>query len=129
MKKRVVKIIGGIFIAVVVLIGIFFGGILWYIDQSVQKNCAIAQQAHPHPGDDVAALIDFMNSDSHSLLERTHIGIWTLGRLSDPKALPALESVYTGELCNHDKFLCQYELAKAIKRCGGTPNPPLKTKP
>lgn len=128
MKKRVVKIIIATLISAVLLSGITLGVIVWYIQYSVQKNCVIAQQVHPHPDDDVAALIDFMNSGSHSFLERTHLAVWTLGRLHDPKALPALESVYTGELCKHDKFLCQYELAKAIKQCGGTPSPPRKTK-
>ena len=62
-----------------------------------------------------------MNSTSHSLRDRIHIGVWTLGRLANPRALPALESVYSGEPCEHDKSLCQYELEKAIRRCGGTP--------
>lgn len=55
---------------------------------------------------------------------RTHIGVWTLGRLRNPTALPALTAAYTGQPCEHDRNLCQYELRKAIKRCGGTPTPP-----
>lgn len=37
---------------------------------------------------------------------------------------PALKSVYTGAPCDHDKYLCQYELGKAIKLCGGVAVPP-----
>lgn len=127
MKKRVVRIVVGVLVAGVVLGSAALGAILWRIHQSVQAYCEVAQQAHPHPGDEVAALIDFMNSDSHSFRDR-NLAIWTLGRLREAKALPALESVYTGEPCDHDKRLCQYELEKAIKLCGGIPNPPRKTK-
>jgi hypothetical protein len=63
-----------------------------------------------------------MQSDVHSLKER-NLAIWALGRLGDRSALPALRTAYTGELCRHDTILCQYELEKAIRRCGGTPKP------
>jgi len=115
-------------VASVLLCGTTLGVMVWHIRQSVRDNCRAAQQAHPHPGDDVAALVDFMNSPEQSLRDRNHKAIWTLGQLRDPKALPALESVYTGESCDHDSSLCQYELEKAIKLCGGTPTPPQKTK-
>jgi hypothetical protein len=45
--------------------------------------------------------------------------VWAIGRLSDKNALPYLQTVYTGEPCAHSLYLCQYELAKAINRCGG----------
>ena len=128
MNKRIMKIALGIF-AIAMLLGIgALGGIKWHIHRTVELHCQSAQHAHPHPGDDVAALIDYVNSDSHTLWDRTHRGIWTLGQLRDSKALPSLESAYTGEPCDHDRELCQYELEKAIKLCGGTPNPPRKTR-
>lgn len=126
MKKRVVKVLVGVLVADAVLGGIALGVVLGSIHQSVQEYCGVAQQAHPHPGDDVTALIDYLNSEEHSLRERNH-AIWTLQHLADPAALPSLQAVYTGDLCDHDKHLCQYELEKAIKRCGGIPNPPRKT--
>ena len=125
MKKRIVITV---VVAGVLLCGAALGAIVWNIHRSVQDNCQLAQQAHPQPGDNVAALVDFMNSTEHSLWDRNHKAIWTLGRLGDSKALSALESVYTGESCDHENNLCQYELAKAIKQCGGTPNPPRKIK-
>ena len=128
MKTRVAKIIVAVFAVGVLLGGVALGAIAWKIHQSVQKNCRVAQQHHPHPGGDVATLIDFMNSESHSFWDRNHLAVWTLGRLHDTKALPALESVYTGEPCEHDSSLCQYELEKAIKLCGGEPDPPRQTK-
>ena len=125
MKRRIAF---SIVIASVLLCGAAFGAVAWRIRRSVRDNCLLAQQASPHTGDDVTALVDFMNSTEHSLHDRNHKAIWTLGQLRDPKALPALESVYTGDPCDHDNNLCQYALEKAIRLCGGTPNPPLKTK-
>ncbi len=122
MNKRVMKIAGFVVLIGIVLGGTALGGIYWYIQKCAQENCKLAQQAHPHPGDDVAALIDFMNSDSHSLWDRTHRGVWTLGQFRDSRALPALEKVYTGK-CDHEQKLCQYEVRKAVKLCGGTPRP------
>lgn len=95
----------------------------WRTHAQVEAHIAQAQQAHPHPGDDTAALIEFMHTETHPLHVR-NLAAWTLGRLRDPAALPALEEAYTGESCDHDAFLCQYELEKAILRCGGTPHPP-----
>lgn len=124
--KRIVRI-GAIVLAVCVVLGAATLGVtLWSIHRSVQKYCAVAQRAYPHPGDDVSALIEFMNSDTHPLRDR-NLTIWTLGRLRNPKALPALEALYTGGECEHDKKHCQYELEKAIKLCGGIPQPPRKT--
>ena len=118
--RRVVRIVVGALAVGVVIGSTAVGALLFYIHQSVREYCAVAQQAYPHPGDDVAALTDFMNSDSHSLPDRD-LAVWTLGRLCDARALPALERAYTGGECNHNERLCQYELEKAIKRCGGTP--------
>jgi hypothetical protein len=127
MKKRVVKIVIGVFVANVLLGSAALGVIAWRTHQSVQEYCNVAQQAHPHPSDDVASLTDFMNSNSHSFRDR-NFAVWTLGHLRDAKALPALKSAYNGTPCDHENRLCQYELEKAIKRCGGVPTPPRTTK-
>jgi len=127
MKKQVVRIVVGVLAIGTLLGGAGLGAILWHIHRSVQQYSEVAQKAHPHSGDDVAALTDFMNSDSHTFRDR-NLAVWTLGRLRDARALAALESAYTGKACEHDKQLCQYELSKAIKLCGGIATPPLKTK-
>jgi len=126
--KRILRT-GAIVLAVLVCLGgVACGALLWHIHASVKRTCSIAQAVHPHPGDDVASLIDFMKSDDHSLRER-NLAVWTLGRLRDSAALPALESFYTGEECDHDTQLCQHELQKAITLCGGTPHPWDKRRP
>jgi hypothetical protein len=120
--------------AVVVLVvtggvgSVALAALLWHIHASVRHYSAVAQAAHPHPGDDVASLVDFVTSEEHSLRER-NLAVWTLGRLRDPAALPVLESFYTGGPCDHDTRLCQGELRKAIVLCGGTAHVSDKTGP
>ena len=92
------------------------------IQSGLDRWCLTAQAAHPHPGDDVAALLDYVQSDAHSLRERDH-AVWALGQARDRRALPVLEGYRTGKSCDHDRDLCQYELGKAIALCQGeTPN-------
>lgn len=93
------------------------------IQSGLDKWCAVAQQSHPHPGDDVAALMAYVQSESHSLRDRNY-AVWALGQARDVRALPLLERYYTGQPCDHSRSLCQGELAKAIKLCQDpTPNP------
>lgn len=104
MAKRFMFVSIGVLVAGAVL-GSALGAVRWRIHRSCREHIAVAQRAHPHSGDDVAALSDFMNSDSHSIRER-NLAVWTLGRLGDPVALLVLESAYTGGLCDHDEHLC-----------------------
>ena len=118
--RRIVKNVIGILVVGAVVGSGAFGAVLFHIHRSVREYSAVAQQAYPHAGNDVAALSELMNSSSHSLRDR-NLAVWTLGRLRDANALPALERAYRGGECNHDQNLCQYELEKAIKLCGGVP--------
>lgn len=82
----------------------------------LDENIAIAQAAHPHPGDNVAALIDYVNEESHTFRKR-NLAVWALGQLRSDRALGTLEKHYTGRECNHNAALCQSELDKAIELC------------
>ena len=101
-------------VGVCILMGV--GWALWDIQKSVKHYCQIAQQAHPEQSDDVAALMAYIDSNTHSLKEKNHV-VWTLGRIGDPRALEVLRPHYTGGKCKHDERLCQGELKKAIARC------------
>ena len=79
-SKKAPKLIAASVVAVAFLGGIAFGVMVLNIRHSVRMKCADAQQAHSHPGDDVVALIEYINSDEHSFSERNS-AIWTLGRL------------------------------------------------
>ena len=92
------------------------------IQSDVDRWCMTAQAAHPHPNDNVAALLDYVQSDAHSLRQRNQV-VWALGQARDGRALPVLESYLTGASCDHARDLCQYELGKAVALCKGeTPN-------
>ena len=95
------------------LLSLFVITSLW-IGYGVQSVAKTATQEYP--GDQVEALIAFVDSEKHNLKERNQ-AVWALGQLSDQKALPILQKYYTGQPCRHDQFLCQYELKKAIKKC------------
>lgn len=115
-----------IIIAFMIGLGTGAGGILmWSIRSETKEICQMAQHAYPHPGDDAAALADFILSEKQNIQERNHT-VWAAGRLRAKETLPALQKLYTGAPCQHEAELCQYELQKAIKRCGGMPHPPAK---
>jgi hypothetical protein len=115
-KKPLLKkiVIGSTIVLVLAAGGL--AGTIWAIESSVQNMIATAQQSHPRPGDDVAALMDYVASADHGLKDRNR-AVWALGRLCDRRALPLLQKHYNGQPCDHEKFLCQYELKKAIKNC------------
>ncbi|RME95469.1 MAG: hypothetical protein D6766_03240, partial [Verrucomicrobia bacterium] len=90
MKRWLVRMVMKV-IAVAVALGLAAVGLLlWQLQRAVQRQWQAARAAHPHPGDDVAALLDFVRSEEHPLSER-NLAVWTLGRLADPRALPVLE--------------------------------------
>jgi len=120
-QRRTKLIVVGV--GVCLLLCAFALGLLrWSIQSSLDGLCATAQEAHPRPGDHVAALVAYVESPSHGLRQRNR-AVWALGQACDERALPVLKRFFTGGKCDHDRRLCQHELAKAIKLCRGeTPN-------
>ena len=100
-------------LVVVALMGL--AGLRVWISWEVAQVCAAAQE--DFPGDDVQALVAVLESDAQPLKERNR-AIWALGHLRDARALPALEAAWTGQACNHDEAVCQYELRKALGYLG-----------
>ena len=80
-----------------------------------------AEAVQEQPGDQVLALMAYVESEKHSLSERNH-AVWALGHLGDPRALSVLNRYFTGAPCDHEHALCQYELSKAIRLCKGGTN-------
>ena len=116
MKIKKAKIIfAGIGVFVLVG-GVAVGAILWDIQRDVNKYIRIAQKAHPSESDDVASLIEYVNSSKHTLKQKNH-AVWTLGRIGDGRAAAALKPYDTGAKCNHKEELCQKELKRAIAFC------------
>jgi len=91
--------------------------ICWNILIGVNEWSATAQTAHPHPGDDIAALIEYVRSPSHTLHDR-NLAVWALGQSRDRRALPVLKTFQIRDECDHNNKLCQYELRKAVELLG-----------
>ena len=89
------------------------------VGSGVRAASDAALQAHP--GDRVAALMEFVETRTHSLRERNR-ATWALGQLGDSRALPLLEKHFTGGPCDHERHLCQRELGKALEKCRGATN-------
>ncbi|MBN2269059.1 MAG: HEAT repeat domain-containing protein [Sedimentisphaerales bacterium] len=107
-------------LGVFVLLGVSYLFICLYIGAHVKSACAQAMQEYP--GDRLEAVIAYVESESHSLRKRNK-AVWALGYLGDKRALPVLKKHFTGGSCDHNKYLCQGELGKAIKKCEGGLNP------
>ena len=114
-KKVYRNVVIGLF-ACLICCACLLGLIRWKIQSSLDQQCAIAQAVHPHSGDAVAALLDYVQSDSHTLRER-NLAVWALGQARDSRVLPIIARYFSGEKCDHDSNLCQTELKKAIMLC------------
>lgn len=103
-----------VFLAIFCVAGVCY--LLYEIQSSVDDWFATAQAAHPQARDGVSALLEYVQSESHTLRER-NLAVWALGQARDGRALIIPEGFLTGEQCRHDSELCQKELKKAIKLC------------
>lgn len=112
LKKKLGIGLGVVFVC----FAVFWASVVILIGQEVKERCKTAQERYD--GDCVRALMARVDSEEESFEDRNG-AVWTLGRLKDERALPVLKKYYIGEECDHEKYLCQYELEKAIKRCGG----------
>ena len=100
---------------VLLVAGTAWAMIEWGI-HSAQKS-AVAQ----FPGRDSSqALIDLVNCEKCPMEQRNR-AVWTLGQIREERALPALHKHFHGGPCNHSKYVCQYELRKALKRIESQP--------
>jgi len=111
------KIILASTIFVTTLALIFFLYTLGVIYQKVKVTCLKAQKEYKE--DCVNSLTKLLQSDEKTFRER-NTAIWTLGQLADKRALPVLQSFYSGKIPPKESLsqtLSQYELKKAIQWC------------
>ena len=98
---------------------IFLTTLYLWIKQDVQYNIYFAEEKYNEIGEN--ALLSFLKDAKNRPHDRTHLAIWTLGKIRSKKALPILKGYYLndpkGLSCKgmHQKKLCQYEIHKAIK--------------
>ncbi len=114
-RPKTVWTIAAVFIVVSV---VAFSGLYGWIQWDAHQKAKAVWATYPQAANEVDALILQMQSESESIKDR-NMAVWTLGRLRADAALPIMQSYYTGSECEHDACLCQHELGKAIKRCGG----------
>jgi hypothetical protein len=70
-------------------------------------------------GDRITGLTRLVDCDGCDLRERDG-AVWALGELRHQRALPVLRAHFTRGKCDHNRYLCQYELRKAIMKIEGT---------
>ena len=109
-------------VAVILMaVAVGFVGLVWVIQVGAHDYARVAQQQYP--GSEFEALVQAVQDEHRPLRDRNH-AVWALGQFREARALPVLRRYYTGEKCQHDKFLCQYELKKAIDLCSGKTSAP-----
>lgn len=93
-----------------------------WIGHDVKSQCRQAKAEYR--GDCVEALSALLNDNSRGFRPRNN-AIWALGQIGDPRALPLLQSYYTGQIPDReplDQVISQYELKKAVALAAGGTN-------
>ena len=101
----------------IIVSGLTYTGLRIWFKSEITQLCENAMLQYR--GDKIEALIAVLESDSQSLHDKNN-AIWALGKLRDKRALPVLKSLVTGAPCDHNRFVCQRELEKAINNLEGT---------
>jgi len=98
---------------------LFFVICCTWIGFDVKTKCQDAKREYG--GTCTESLISLLKDESRSFHSRNS-AIWTLGELGDTKALPVLQSFYTGNIPDREPLnetISQYELKKAINLTNG----------
>jgi len=109
-KNLITYLVAAVFL---ILLFVFLITSTW-IGYGVEDQCRLAKQKYE--GDCVEALMSSISDESTKLGKNS--AIWALGQLGDRRALPLLESYYSGvkkERESWEEGISQYELNKAIK--------------
>lgn len=108
-------------IGVSIFLLFFFITCSW-IGYEVKSHCREARSEYA--GDCVESLTRLLSDERKSFRSRNS-AIWALGQLGDSRALPVLQSFYTGNIPDREplnQMISQYELKKAINLAGGGTN-------
>ncbi|HSV94421.1 MAG TPA: HEAT repeat domain-containing protein [Spirochaetia bacterium] len=117
--KQQVLFFGAIGISIFLL---FFVICCTWIGFDVKNQCNGARR--DYGGDCTEALVKLLKDENKGFRLRNS-AVWALGQLGDSRALPVLQSFYTGNIPSReplDESISQYELEKAIKLTSGGAN-------
>jgi len=120
-KKITQKLLYAIAVGISIFLLFFVIGCTW-IGYEAKIQCQNAQREYG--GDCVEALISLLKDESRGFRARND-AIWALGEMGDSRALPVLESYYTGNIPDREplnEMISQYELRKAVDLASGGPN-------
>jgi hypothetical protein len=120
-KKIANKLLYAFAVGISIFLLFFVIGSTW-IGYEAKTQCQNAQREYG--GDCVEALISLLKDENRGFRARND-AIWALGELGDSRALPVLESYYTGNIPDReplDEMISQYELRKAVDLARGGPN-------
>ncbi|MFC1626685.1 HEAT repeat domain-containing protein [Patescibacteria group bacterium] len=124
-KKHKIKIQSLVIYGLLVFFGIsiimLFSVSLW-IGFGLQTRCNAAKLHYK--GDCVEALTSYVDDKENRTLQERNNAIWALGHIGDKRALPVLEKYSVGGECDHERYVCQYELEKAKGFINGKVNIP-----
>ena len=98
---------------------LFFVVTCTWIGFDVKQQCRNAKSQYG--GDCVESLVVLLKDENRGFKDRNS-AIWALGQLGDNRALPVLQSYYTGDIPEReplDKTISQYELKKAVNLTSG----------
>jgi len=112
------KLFYAVAVGISIFLLFFFIGCAW-IGYEAKTLCQNAKWEYG--GDCVEALIAQLNDEHQGFRIRNH-AIWALGQFGDSRALPVLQSNYTGNIPAReplDGTISQYELKKAVNLTSG----------
>ena len=104
------------------IVVLFFVITCAWIGYEVKDLCQEAKREYGNSC--VESLIKLLDDEKKGFRARNH-AIWALGQLGDSRALPVLNSYYTGNIPDReplDGTISQYELKKAVELAKGGTN-------
>ncbi len=120
-KNIIQKLLYIVIIGISIFILFFVIACIW-IGYDVKQRCLDAKSQYE--GNCTEALVTLLKDEDRGFKDRNS-AIWALGQLGDAKALPVLQSYYTGNIPDREPLnavISQYELSKAINLVNGGTN-------
>jgi hypothetical protein len=120
-RKRVMRWLAYGATGLAVLGAVAVGALALWVRQGVSGECrkACAAEKMEYPRQQAEALIAYVR-DARTALREKDRAVWAMGYVKDARVLAALRGmVANGGQCDHGRYVCQYEVKKAIDKQTG----------